>query len=121
MRAITWGQGTINVTAGTTDIFLQAVTWASNPLILASPTTLDFGNGPTAGGAKIVPAGTTAFNAHVSGIVRLTDDNSVFGSMDALMTFVVEPGAVLQTTRNNAQGSGTGIASIVVRNAGTLQ
>jgi len=93
--------------------------------------TLQLGNntsGVTNGLGPVITGATPgAFTANVTGgIVRLEDDLAIYGNTTpgpgfAPMTFAVQAGATLEVSQSDAMGSGTGIASIVVLDGGTLQ
>lgn len=119
-----WTLGTLNVAFDTTDIYLQGLMYPDSVGNAVTAATLTLGDAAaTGGGFTINPYNTNAFNARItSGVVALNDENSVFGnSVSAPMTFVVEPGAILQGSTANSLGSGSGIANVRVTAGGTLQ
>ena len=116
--AVAWNLGTINVAAGTSNIYLQGLGVPG-----VAPAILTLGNyAQTAGGAVLNPAEAGTLNVNVVGTVSLWDDSSVFGDTGAgkHVHFVVKPGALLQLYDANAMGSGSGIATTTVQSGGTL-
>jgi autotransporter-associated beta strand protein len=112
-----WNLGTVNVTAGTRDIYLQGLSIPG-----AAPYTLTIGNALAAGGPVFALAGAGTLNANILGSVTLDDDSAVFGDTSAgkIVNLVVQPGSTLTVNQPVGLGSGTGIPTVDVRAGGTL-
>ena len=110
-----WSIGTINVTPGTSDIWLQGMARPG-----AAPCQLYLGNWLIAGGPVLAPAGS--LTANVLGTLILDNSTATYGDTSAgkPVTFAVKAGATLNVNKQNAMGSGTGIASARIDDGGTL-
>ena len=121
-----WDQGTITVNGS--DFELHGLLAPSVNGESQSAYVLRLGNNTAgvvvAGFPTITGAAATPLNAHVTGgFLELMDDEAVYGDTSAgsPLTFLVEAGAGLQISATNAMGSGNGLATIQVRDGGTLQ
>ncbi len=110
-----WSIGTINVTPGTSDIWLQGMARPG-----AAPCQLYLGNWLIAGGPVLAPAGP--LTANVFGTLILDDSIATYGDTSAgkPVTFAVKAGATLNVNKPDTMGSGTGIASARIEDGGTL-
>ncbi len=111
-----WSVGTINVTPGTDEIYLQGMIRPGT-----TPSQLYLGHWLVAGGPVIAPA--APLTANVLGTLILEDSDATYGDTSAgkPVTFAVKSGATINANRLNAMGIGNGVASIRVEDGGTLQ
>ena len=110
-----WSAGTINVTPGTSDIYLQGLQFPGS-----NPGYLYLGNGLAAGAPVLAAPGP--LNANVLGNLIMDDSTAVYGDTSAgkKVTFAVKAGASLYLNQPNSMGSGAGVADIRVEDGGTL-
>ena len=111
-----WALGTINVTPGTDEIWLQGMIKPGG-----NPCQLYLGNWVLPGGPVFASAGPLA--ANVLGTLILDDYDAMYGDTSAgkPLTFVAKTGATINANRQYAMGTGTGVASIRVEDGGSLQ
>lgn len=122
-----WDQGTITVNGS--DFELRGLLAPNATGEGQSAYVLRLGNDTAgvavAGFPTITGAPNTPLNAHVTGgYLELMDDSALYGDTSpggSPLTFLVEAGAGLQISATNAMGSGNGLATIQVRDGGTLQ
>jgi len=112
-----WSAGTINVAPGSGEIWLQGMVKPGS-----SPSYLYLGNWLTDGGPVIAPSDVGPLTANVIGNVILDDTFATYGDTSAgkPVTFAVKAGAYLVMNKNNAMGSGTGIADAQIEDGGSL-
>ncbi len=110
-----WSVGTINVTPGTDEIWLQGMVRPGT-----TPAQLYLGNWTIPGGPVIAPAGP--LTANVIGTLILDNSTATYGDNSAgkPVTFAIQAGSTLNVNKMNAMGSGTGIASARIKDGGTL-
>ena len=104
----TWEQGTIYANS---DFYLQGLTRDNGQAILVLGS-------PNAGTYSIINSAGKPINALVQGTVQLNDDDGPVLPSD--LTFVVQPGSLLQPNRTGSLGAGTQTAKVVVQAGGTL-
>jgi autotransporter-associated beta strand protein len=110
-----WSVGTINVTPGTDEIWLQGLARPGT-----TPAQLYLGNWVIPGGPVIAPAGP--LTANVLGTLILDNSTATYGDTSAgkPVTFAIQAGATLNVNKPNSMGTGTGIASARIKDGGTL-
>ena len=110
-----WQQGIINIASGTTSVDFQGL-----PAPGAAPIVLTLGNGATGGAPVINFAGSGTVDIKAIGSLTLNDDTATYGSTGANVRFVATAGSTITVNTATGMGSGTGIASALVQNGGTL-
>ena len=109
--------GTINVTSGTTDVYLK-----TNGGNAAAPVIFTLGYEYWAGATKITLADAGTVDVNVLGNLQLRDGLSEFGdtSTGRNVRFVAGAGSNIQVLSAAGMGTGNGIASILIENGGLL-